>query len=353
MFCRETNESNKEPIVSDVHDQISKVLEKLQSNAKNITISRKKVERPPDSITTESSTVCLLNKTEEIDDKTSNEGSHEEHFYCDNDSEDYKPDDMNYSSGDESFESNSDDDEGDDNYKPAKKKNKSKLSTESKHAGNGSQKQNKQSSQKEKVVVVKLTSAPVYICMVCRSKFPSFELLKQHMQNSNECKSVNLTCVCGKVFQKKKSLYQHSLTHKVKEAFVCDKCGKIYTNRFNLENHKSSQHGEYVEEYGSIYKCKICEKQFTNRTDLYSHINEHSNDPVTLLCDTCGKCFRSAERLRAHTRLHLNIRPFNCTYCPKRFRSRLQLTQHLHVHTGIKTFSCGICTKAFAKKEVS
>lgn len=202
-----------------------------------------------------------------------------------------------------------------------------------------------------KPTVVKMLCEASFVCMTCKINVHTFEELRIHMKTNITCKQINLTCdVCSKICDSKKSLYQHTLTHKQKSAFVCEECGKIYTNRFNLENHKSSFHGEQVEEYGSIYKCKICDDQFTNRKDLYEHLTNHRKMPSVNLCDTCGKCFNYPEQLRSHVRVHSDHRPFPCTYCEKRFRSRLQQLQHLHVHNGEKQFICMQCGKAFAKR---
>lgn len=208
------------------------------------------------------------------------------------------------------------------------------------------------STSTSKVIVVKMKNPAAYVCMTCKQKFTAFEPLKAHMATSRRCKQIPLTCeVCGKICDTKKALYQHNLTHREKHTFVCDECGKTYSNRFNLENHKSSVHGEHIDEQpGSVYKCKVCDRQFTNRRDMYAHINEHGRQPTVHLCDTCGKCFGSADTLRSHIRVHMDIRPFACEVCEKRFRSRLQLMQHSHVHTGIKLFNCAECGKSFAKR---
>lgn len=189
-----------------------------------------------------------------------------------------------------------------------------------------------------KIVVVNVESPPVYVCLMCRERFTSFEPLKDHMKNSTQCKEKYLKCdICSKVFDTKKGLQQHGQTHRDKSTTVCEQCGRQFSNQFNLENHKSSKHdiSDYnVSEHGSIYRCKLCDDQFTNRKDLYDHISNHSKEPTPVLCDCCGRSFKSAEALRSHRRIHQDIRPFACYACPKRFRSRLQMTQHFHVHTG-------------------
>lgn len=139
--------------------------------------------------------------------------------------------------------------------------------------------------RQSKVQIVHIQGPASYICMTCKDKFPTFETLKEHIKSNLPCKSVNLTCdKCPKVCDNKKSLYQHSLTHRDKWSYMCEECGKSYSNRFNLENHKSSFHGDSVDEYGSIYKCKICDKQFTVRKELYQHISSHSKEVSSFLC---------------------------------------------------------------------
>jgi uncharacterized Zn-finger protein len=208
------------------------------------------------------------------------------------------------------------------------------------------------SKKKPKVQIITMEASAVFLCMTCKEKFPTFEILKEHMKTSEKCMVSNLTCeTCGKISKTKKAYYQHNLVHRHKVEIVCELCGKMYSNRFNLENHKSLAHGETIEEEGIVYKCQICEKQFTNRKILYEHIGTHSNEPLSLLCEACGKAFTSKDSLKAHIRSHLNIRNFKCDYCDKRFRSRVGVLQHSHVHTGEKAFKCTHCHREFAKKE--
>lgn len=91
-----------------------------------------------------------------------------------------------------------------------------------------------------KPTVVKMLCEASFVCMTCKINVNTFEELRIHMKTNVACKKIHTTCdTCGKCCDSKKSLYQHSLTHKQKSAYVCEECGKIYTNRFNLENHKS------------------------------------------------------------------------------------------------------------------
>lgn len=201
-------------------------------------------------------------------------------------------------------------------------------------------------------ISIKINAPPVYLCMKCKNRFKSLEELKEHVSMKNLCTKSQLICnMCSKTFETKKKLSQHIKIHQEKAKFICDKCGKMYTNQLNLENHKSSVHGDYLDECENVYKCRLCYEKYNNRTDLYAHMKRHAADSQPLLCDTCGKCFSSNHNLRAHMRNHLDIRPHACTFCPKRFRTRLLLKQHLHVHTGIKEFQCAVCSQQFAKQD--
>ncbi len=95
-------------------------------------------------------------------------------------------------------------------------------------------------STTNKPTIVKMMCEASFVCMTCKINVNTFEELRLHMKTNIACKKIHTTCeTCGKCCDSKKSLYQHTLTHKQKNAFICEECGKIYTNRFNLENHKS------------------------------------------------------------------------------------------------------------------
>lgn len=324
-----------------VSDPVQQVLENLQRNRTNVTISKVKctkptielsideeiMEQPPEDVHPKVESL-IENASSPIHDETNQIIEYYEEYLNDFDQSNEELEEIEKECETSSIQSTT------------------TPTTSSTVVQSGSNK-----VKTAKPTVVKMLCEASFVCMTCKINVHTFEELRIHMKTNVACKQINLTCeVCGKICDSKKSLYQHTLTHKEKSAFVCDACGKIYSNRFNLENHKSSFHGEQVEEYGSIYKCKICDDQFTNRKDLYDHLSNHRKMPSVNLCDTCGKCFNSPEQLRSHVRVHSDHRPFPCTYCEKRFRSRLQQLQHLHVHNGQKQFICMQCGKAFAKR---
>lgn len=326
--------------VQNVSETLRK-LKKMQTG--NLTISKTIVQGPM---------TIRKCKTEPKPYKEEGDDSETEFDRVDDEDNDPNFDDGGgeVSESDENYDN--DDDDDDDDYKPPGSK---KMKTPHK-VNNSIQKpvpiDTKTTDPNSKFKAIKINAPPVFLCMKCRNRFESLVDLKQHVFQQNSCSVSQLTCnVCNKTFENKKRMSQHMKVHEEKAKFICDKCGKMYRNQFNLENHKSSQHGEYLDEHQNVYKCRLCNEKFDNRTDLYSHMKNHSKDSQELLCDTCGKCFTNNHNLKNHMRTHLDIRPHACTLCEKRFRTRLLLKQHLHVHTGIKEFQCTVCMQSFAKQD--
>lgn len=349
-------ESRKQQNVSDT----LKKLKKMQTA--NLTISKTIVQGP------KLVRKCKIEpKSYREEDEVEEEEEEEESEYDVDKVHNVKTDPRASSDSDDNYEIDADDDD-DEDYIPAGKKSKTNKVPQNvtgpnkKMRGFGSNTNTIFSSMNltlnsnlnpiPKFKAIKINAPPVFLCMKCKNRFDSLIDLKQHVYEKNACTITQLTCkVCDRSFENKKKMAQHMKIHEEKSKIICDKCGKIYSNQFNLENHKSAQHGEYLDEYQNVYKCRICDTKFNNRTDLYSHMKTHTKDNQQLLCDTCGKCFTNSHNLKSHMRIHQDIRPHACTLCPKRFRTRLLLKQHLHVHTGIKEFQCMLCMQSFAKQD--
>ncbi|XP_059613933.1 zinc finger protein 728-like [Phlebotomus argentipes] len=177
---------------------------------------------------------------------------------------------------------------------------------------------------------VTITGVPSYfLCMNCRERFDSFEALSRHMKTPGQCQKKEYKCgTCSRTFDTRKKFYQHSMSHRERSSLICDQCGKTYSNRFNLENHKSSVHGDAVEESDSaIYRCRLCSQQFNTRVALFSHIEAHDKPSRQAhLCDRCGKCFVTQETLKSHSRTHAST--YKCQRCGEEFPKKMTLVLH-------------------------
>lgn len=96
------------------------------------------------------------------------------------------------------------------------------------------------------------------------------------------------------------------------------------------------------EEYN---KCSNCEKKFRNSR----HYRYHEKNCKDVICDTCGKTFKSAINLRHHSVVHTE--KHKCETCNKTFSSNYKLVQHRAMHTGkTSIFPCSICNSKFTQK---
>ncbi|PIO22896.1 hypothetical protein AB205_0174480, partial [Aquarana catesbeiana] len=87
--------------------------------------------------------------------------------------------------------------------------------------------------------------------------------------------------VCGKLFQKKKKLYRHKVTHTDEKPYSC---------------------------------------------------SESHTDEKPYSCLRCGKCFSQKAHLREHQTIHTEERPFSCSVCGKTYKRKVHLTEHQRKH---------------------
>ena len=125
--------------------------------------------------------------------------------------------------------------------------------------------------------------------------------------------------------------------------YLCVLCGKWFTTKQHLNNHKMSHAGE--ESGGEeSYPCNQYEKQFTTQHYVKSHGSKHK-------CTECGKCFPSNHVLTVHRRIHSGDKPFECPVCNKRFTISGNLVMHSRIHSGERPYKCLLCDRAFSRSD--
>lgn len=78
----------------------------------------------------------------------------------------------------------------------------------------------------------------------------------------------------------------------------------------------------------------------------------NSDLPYKCKVAECTKSFPNNQRLRAHNKTHLELRPFVCNWheCGKTFKYYSTLEIHERIHFTDKRYRCNICSKKFVQK---
>lgn len=190
-------------------------------------------------------------------------------------------------------------------------------------------------------------------------------------------------------------LFMQLVTDTGYKSYVCNKCGKTFSQKTHLLCHQKihteeepweNQDGDCPADHdsqpfechkpppGKTYNCNECGQSFSQSFHLSLHQKTH-----TQKCYECAKCkapFNSNRYLLQHQKIHaakMNTEdreggkacrqssllvqqsvhtaeePYKCDECGKTFSHSLALKIHQRVHSGEKPYKCNKCGKAFTR----
>ncbi|XP_051004205.1 zinc finger protein 648 [Acomys russatus] len=149
-------------------------------------------------------------------------------------------------------------------------------------------------------------------------------------------------CVQGRRAFQKSSKLQGPAKHSGTKPYICQLCGKAYSHRSTLQQHRRLHTGERP------YQCPFCDKAYTWSSDHRKHIRTHTGEKP-YGCPDCGRAFVRSSDLRKHQRnMHSNDKPFPCAQCGLTFNRPLSLLRHQRTHLGAKPFRCSSCGREFS-----
>lgn len=184
-----------------------------------------------------------------------------------------------------------------------------------------------------------------HICESCGKRFTSKASLKQHRFIHAEENQFKCT-LCPKTFRYKRFLNRHMVDHaglRKTDKRPCSQCDKSFANQYTLECHV-----KFVHE-GVSFPCKTCGKVYSRKGALMMHERIHS-ETCPFMCSVCGKGFYQRSSLEAHNISHSADRTYSCEICDKKFKTVYQLNNHNRTHTGEKLYKCRVenCTRDYA-----
>ena len=186
-------------------------------------------------------------------------------------------------------------------------------------------------------------------CIICEKTFDTSENVRTHFEQVH--KSVILCDLCDKCFSQKRNLEMHkSIVHTdgktfkkvVKRKMIknnssfenfaneCHTCDFKPKRKFALWNHFWQQHS----------KCYKCDKHFSESEELREHLKAlHSG---IFVCEECCFCASTQQNLQSHQELKHLL----CVYCKTYSKSKHELHKHLienHDKKIVHQVFCDIC----------
>lgn len=185
-----------------------------------------------------------------------------------------------------------------------------------------------------------------YKCSRC-PKFYAMQRLTE-LHETRHADAVDFACkICARVMLSSGAFKRHMRRHvahvseAVQEAFLCDECGKGFSVKRNLLQHKLT-HGE------PTYSCPLCPRKFFVAAALDRHSLTHSNK--TFVCGMCGAELCSDKGLKRHMgkwAMQLTVRASSSAAIRTfRFIFATRIERHQR-NDGERTFSCDLCPKKF------
>ncbi|KFB37307.1 hypothetical protein ZHAS_00004624 [Anopheles sinensis] len=140
--------------------------------------------------------------------------------------------------------------------------------------------------------------------------------------------------LCDGSFTHLSHCLKHLRKHTQQREVACFNCGALFFERTIYRNHCLRQ----VDLRYRKFKCDECDKYFTTERLLKNHADHHV---LHVPCPKCPGRFPTPSAMTNHLRrVHLKMRPMECTQCEYRAYGAAELKKHMNRHSAKRLFRC-------------
>ena len=159
-----------------------------------------------------------------------------------------------------------------------------------------------------------------------------------------EKESVRTVCGCNIQFEnRKKKMLHNRVVHK--NYFLCETCSKTYKESEDYQMH-IQKHAKKIKNNSNI--CDECGFIAVNKYNLKGH-KDLRHDNQMFICDICCREFRGKLKLKIHRRrFHRNSE--QCEECSGIFKNLAKHKKTIHTKESEKKYQCDHCEKGFIDK---
>ena len=146
------------------------------------------------------------------------------------------------------------------------------------------------------------STALTFECADCSESFDSFKLLCNHRKMHVRKRPIRAVCPwvhCGKKLTSMLRLESHLKRHNGETFYLCDRCGKHFTDCVFYHKHK----GVCLQRFRT-YECKVCGRVLSGYSALQKHARIHTGEKPSQ-CEICGARFNNNSHLTRHKRIHI------------------------------------------------
>ena len=173
---------------------------------------------------------------------------------------------------------------------------------------------------------ITLLSPDRFLCPMCDMMLETNfgvkrHIYKQHLMKNSDKADEFLCPDCGKVLPTIRGVRRHMEVEHTKEKSMCNICGKLCRCKSALKTH--------IKGHCATFRCDRCPRVFNQKKSLAVHLMSH--DKIKdFICDwpDCGRRFASKWSLQVHVRRHTGEKPLRCNHCSYACTQRNALNFH-------------------------